>query len=149
MTVCNVDRGINVKFKFTQKEINEILSVSKAENLKYFKVLSEMPNLKYFDISYLLSQTELNDEKIEVLKEAQKIYNDEEFKANGQTRSDFMFRVASNLEYLNMDNLGIFKELVKCKNELYDFKNALLSPSEFLVPKERKLKIAFEHIYTD
>ena len=144
----NVNNGIKAGFRFTQKEIKEIVSVSKKENLKYFEVLAKMPNLKYFDISFLLSQTTLNDEKIEIIKEAQKIYNDEEFKANGQTQSDFIFRVAANLEYLNADNIGIFKELVKCKNELYDFKNALLDPVKYLVQNESKVGYAFEKIYT-
>ena len=142
------DNSIKTGFRFSQKEIKEIVSVSKKENLKYFEVLSKMPNLKYFDISFLLSQTNLNDEKIEIIKEAQKIYNDEEFKANGQTQSDFIFRVAANLDYLNADNIGIFKELVKCKNELYDFKDALLNPVKYLVHKETKVGYAFERIYT-
>ena len=107
-----------------------------------------MPNLKYFDISFLLSQTNLSDEKIEIIKEAQKIYNDEEFKANGQTQSDFIFRVAANLDYLNSDNINVFKELVKCKNELYDFKDALLNPVKYLVRNESKVGYAFERIYT-
>jgi len=145
----NVDKGVETGFKFSQKEINEILSVSKKENLKYFEVLAKIPNIKYFDISFLLSQTNLNDEKIEVIKEAQKIYNDREFQANGQTQSDFIFRVAANLEYLNMDNIEIFKELVKCKNELYDFKSALEAPSHFLVHKEKKVGFAFEHVCMD
>ena len=71
----NVNSGIKTGFRFTQKEIKEIVSVSKKENLKYFEVLAKMPNLKYFDISFLLSQTNLSDEKIEIIKEAQKIYN--------------------------------------------------------------------------
>ena len=122
--------------------------MTKKENLKYFEVLAKMPNLKYFDISFLLSQTNLSDEKIEIIKEAQKIYNDEEFKANGQTQSDFIFRVAANLDYLNSDNINVFKELVKCKNELYDFKDALLNPVKYLVRNESKVGYAFERIYT-
>lgn len=144
----NVNSGIKTGFRFTQKEIKEIVSVSKKENLKYFEVLAKMPNLKYFDISFLLSQTNLSDEKIEIIKEAQKIYNDEEFKANGQTQSDFIFRVAANLDYLNSDNINVFKELVKCKNELYDFKDALLNPVKYLVRNESKVGYAFERIYT-
>ena len=144
----NVNSGIKTGFRFTQKEIKEIVSVSKKENLKYFEVLAKMPNLKYFDISFLLSQTNLSDEKIEIIKEAQKIYNDEEFKANGQTQSDFIFRVAANLDYLNSDNINVFKELVKCKNELYDFKDALLNPVKYLVRNESKIGYAFERIYT-
>ena len=148
-SVGSVDNSIKTGFKFSQKEIKEIILIAKKENLKYFEVLSKMPNLKYFDISFLLSKTTLNDEKIEVIKEAQKIYNDEEFQANGQTCSDFIFRVAANLEYLNMGNIEVFKELVKCKNELYDFKNALSNPIEYLVHSEAKIGYAFEKIYTN
>lgn len=147
--VKSMDDTIKVNFRFSQKEITEIVAVSKKENLKYFEVLAKIPNLKYFDISFLLSQVSLDDYKIEIIKEAQKIYNDEEFKANGQTQSDFIFRVAANLEYLNMENIEVFKELVKCKNELYDFKSALENPVLHLVEKETKMGYAFEKIYTN
>ncbi len=144
----NYDNSIKTGFKFTQKEIKEIVSVSKKENLKYFEVLAKMPNLKYFDISFLLSQTNLNDDKIKIIEEASKLYNEEEFNANGQTRSDFIFRVGANLDYLNMENLEIFKELVKCKNELYDFKEVLTNPMEYLnFKQEKKVGYAFETIY--
>ncbi len=144
-----VEGSIKTGFRFSQKEIKEIVAVSRKENLKYFEVLSKMPNLKYFDISFLLSQTELNDERIAIIEEAQKLYNDEEFKANGQTRSDFIFRVAANFEYLNLDNIEVFKELVKCKNELYDFGFALQNPLDYLVQKEKKAGYAFQNVYTD
>lgn len=147
--VKSMDDTIKVNFRFSQKEITEIVAVSKKENLKYFEVLAKIPNLKYFDISFLLSQVSLDDYKIEIIKEAQKIYNDEEFKANGQTQSDFIFRVAANLEYLNLENIEVFKELVKCKNELYDFKSALENPVLHLVEKETKMGYAFEKIYTN
>lgn len=147
-TINSVDDSIKTGFKFNQKEIKEIVAVSKKENLKYFEVLAKIPNMKYFDISFLLSQTNLTDEKIEIIKEANKIYSDEEFRANGQTRSDFVFRVAANLDYLTLDNIEIFKELVKCKNELYDFKYALENPMQFLVEKETKVGYAFETICT-
>ncbi len=147
--IKNIDNGVKTGFRFSQKEVKEIVQVAKKENLKYFEVLAKMPALKYFDISFLLSKTTLDDEKILVLKEAQKIYNEDEFKANGQTQSDFIFRVAANLEYLNMENIAVFKELVKCKNELYDFKNALLNPVEYLVHNnEKRVGYAFENIYT-
>ena len=121
----HMDTTIKTGFKFSQEEVREIVSTSKPENLKYFETLAKMPNLKTFDISFLLSKTNLDDEKIEIIKKAQELYKEEEFQAHGQTCSDFIFRVGANLEYLNMNNIEIFKELVKCKNELYDFKKAL------------------------
>lgn len=142
----NFDSSIKTGFRFTQSEVNEMLQTSKKSNLKYFETLAKMPNLKSFDISYLLSQTDLTPEKIEIIKEAQKMFDEKEFTANGQTGSDFIFRVAANLEYLNMDNIELFKELVKCKNELYDFKNALQNPAGYLVKKESRVEFAFEHI---
>ena len=148
-TVKGVDNNIKTNFKYSQKEINEIMAICKKENMKYFEVLAKIPNLKYFDISFLLSEVELDDNKIELIKEAQKIYNDEEFSANGQTQSDFIFRVAANLDHLTMENIGVFKELVKCKNELYDFEKALKNPLEYMVKKETTLKYAFERIYTN
>ena len=116
-SINHMDTTIKTGFKFTQEEVKEIISTSKPENLKYFEVLAKMPNLKSFDISFLLSQTKLDDEKIEIIKKAQELYREEEFNAHGQTCSDFIFRVGANLEYLNMNNIEIFKELVKCKNE--------------------------------
>lgn len=146
-TLNGIDNNIKTGFKFTQKEIKEIISVSKKENLKYFETLAKMPNLKYFDISYLLSETNLDDNKIAIIEEAQKIYNDKEFKANGQTCSDFVFRVAANLDYINAGNIDLFKELVKCKNELYDFKEALEHPFDYMTKQEAQTRFAFERIY--
>ncbi|MCD8024496.1 MAG: hypothetical protein LUE64_03070 [Candidatus Gastranaerophilales bacterium] len=145
--LSDTENSIKLDFKFTQKEIYEIMAVSKKENIKYFETLSKMPNLKYFDISYLLSQVDLDEEKIELIEEAQKIYNEKEFIANGQTESDFVFRVAANLEYLNKENIELFKELVKCKNELYDFKYALQNPLKYMAKNETELKFAFVTVY--
>ena len=147
MQINNIDNGVKTKFRFSQKEMSEILSIAKKSNLKYFETLSKMQNLRYFDISYLLSQVELNDEKIQIIKKAQEMFNTEEFKLTGQTQSDFIFRVASNLDYLSLDNLEVFKEVAKCKNELYDFKNALQNPTSYLKTKEYKLNYAFEKVY--
>ena len=143
----NIENSIKNNFRFSQKEMSEILSIAKQNNLKYFKTLTKMQNLKYFDISYLLSQVDLNDEKIEIIKKAQEMFNSEEFKLNGQTQSDFIFRVAANLDYLSLDNLEVFKEVAKCKNEIYDFKNALQNPNSYLKRKEYKLNYAFEKVY--
>ena len=149
-TIKSVDKSVKSGFRFTQSEIAEIMSVSKKENLKYFETLSKMPNLKSFDICFLLSRIDLNDEKIEIIKEAQNIYNEQEFQENGQTKSDFIFRVAVNLGYLNLDNIQLFKELVKCKKEIYDFKEALENPMAFMaINKAKEPVYAFERIYTD
>ena len=146
----SVDNSVKSGFRFTQSESAEIMSVSKKENLKYFEVLSKMPNLKCFDICFLLSRIDLSDEKIEVIKKAQNIYNEQEFKDNEQTRSDFIFRVAVNLSYLNLDNIQLFKELVKCKKEIYDFKEALENPMAFMtINKAKEPVYAFERVYTD
>ena len=143
----HMDTTIKTGFKFSKEEVREIVSTSKPENLKYFETLAKMPNLKTFDISFLLSKTNLDDEKIEIIKKAQELYKEEEFQAHGQTCSDFIFRVGANLEYLNMNNIEIFKELVKCKNELYDFKKALQNPMHYLNHHEAKTGYAFERIY--
>lgn len=148
-TADAVDKSVEAGFRFTQREVKEILSISKKENLKYFETLAKMPNLKYFDIGFLLSQTNLDDNKIEIIKQAQEIYNDKEFQENGQTRSDFIFRVAANLDYLSLENIDLFKELVKCKNELYDFKAALNNPVDYMVKKEAGMSFAFQTICID
>ncbi len=148
-SINHMDTTIKTGFKFTQEEVKEIISTSKPENLKYFEVLAKMPNLKSFDISFLLSQTKLDDEKIEIIKKAQELYREEEFNAHGQTCSDFIFRVGANLEYLNMNNIEIFKELVKCKNELYDFKKALQNPMHYINHHEAKVGYAFQTVYVN
>ena len=56
-SINHMDTTIKTGFKFTQEEVKEIISTSKPENLKYFEVLAKMPNLKSFDISFLLSKT--------------------------------------------------------------------------------------------
>lgn len=145
----NIDNRVKSGFKFSQKEMAEIMSVCKKENLKYFERLAKMPNLKYFDISFLLSEVTLDDNKIAIIEQAQKIYNDKEFHANGQTKSDFIFRVAANLDHINLSNIETFKELVKCKNELYDFTNALEHPSQYMVKNEKVKEFAFEKILID
>lgn len=144
-----VDSSVKTGLRFSQKEMAEIISVCKKENLKYFERLSKMQNLRYFDISFLLSEVTLDDNKIEIIEKAQKLYNDEEFQANGQTQSDFIFRVAANLDYLNLENIEVFKELVKCKNEVYDFANILENPSRYLKIQNKNREFAFERVFID
>ena len=54
-----------------------------------------MPELTAFDVSYLLSSVSLSMEKIEILKKASSLYKEDEFKAQGQTFSDFVFRIGA------------------------------------------------------
>lgn len=147
--INGIDSSIKTGLRFSQKEMAEIISVCKKENLKYFERLSKMQNLRYFDISFLLSEVTLDDNKIEIIEKAQKLYNDEEFQANGQTQSDFIFRVAANLDYLSLENIEVFKELVKCKNEVYDFANILENPSRYLTIKNKNREFAFERVIVD
>ena len=78
------------------------------------------------------------------------MYNEKEFCALGQTFSDFIFRVSANINYLNESNLDIFKELVQCKNELYDFSNALKNPLRAMHKKSsNKLAYVFENVFVD
>ena len=75
------------------------------------------------------------------------MYNDEEFKAEGQTFSDFIFKVAANIELLNSANLELFKDLAKCKTNVYDFKNVLKNPSRYMQIKKDKAEFAFQRVF--
>ena len=148
--VFSADYSINSKFRFTQREINEIISNAKKSNLKYFEQLSKIKELSAFDVSFLMSNIELDNCKIQIIKHACSMYNEKEFCALGQTFSDFIFRVSANINYLNESNLDIFKELVQCKNELYDFSNALKNPLRAMHKKSsNKLAYVFENVFVD
>lgn len=150
LALSSCEYQINSKFRFSQSEINEILANSKKENLKYFDKLAMITQLSAFDVSFLMSSVELDDNKIEILKHACKMYNEKEFCALGQTFSDFIFRVSANINLLNESNLDVFKELVQCKNELYDFTNALKNPLKAKhKARSSKLAYAFQNVFAD
>lgn len=145
-----LENKLQTGFRFSQSEINEIISSAKKENVKYFETLARMSELTAFDVSYLLSSVELSEEKIQILKCASKLYDDKEFKAQGQTLSDFVFRIGANIDSLNMNNLQVFKELVQCKNELYDFSEALQNPIKYKnTNKCHKVAFAFENVFAE
>ena len=149
-TLFSTECKINSKFRFTQSEINEIISNANSKNLKYFEKLAQIKELSAFDVSFLLSSVELNDNKIAIIAHACKMYNEKEFNALGQTFSDFIFRVSANINLLNESNLDVFKELVQCKNELYDFTNALKNPIRAKSKKQNaKLAYAFQNVFVD
>ena len=63
------------------------------------------------------------------------------------TFSDFIFKVASNIELLNSSNIELFKDLAKCKSDVYDFKNVLRKPGKYLSAKNNELEFAFEKVF--
>ncbi len=148
--VFSTEYSIDSKFRFSQSEINEIISNAQKCNLKYFERLAKIKVLSAFDISFLMSDVKLDNYKLQIIEQACKMYNEKEFCALGQTFSDFIFRVSANITYLNDSNLDLFKELVQCKNELYDFSYALKNPLRVLHKKNcAKLSYAFENVFTD
>ena len=76
-----LENKMQTGFRFSQSEINEIISSAKKENLQYFESLARMPELTLFDVGYLMSSVNLTIEKIEILKKASSLYKEEEFKA--------------------------------------------------------------------
>lgn len=144
-----LENKMQTGFRFSQSEINEIISTSKKENLKFFESLAKMPELTAFDVSYLMSSVNLTEDKISILKKASSLYKEDEFKAQGQTFSDFVFRVGANIDNLNMENLEVFKDLVQCKNELYDFTKALQNPVKYKHLKKKELKFAFQNVFVE
>lgn len=148
--VFSTEAGINTKFRFSQSEINEILANANKENIKYFESLANIKELSAFDVSYLMSGEKLDERKIEIIKAACKMFDEKEFSALGQTFSDFVFRVSANINLLNESNLEIFKELVQCKNELYDFSKALKNPLKAKHARSRKTPAyAFENVFVN
>ncbi len=135
---CKIDK----KTRFSQKEINEILANAKQSNLKYFERLSKMNELNYFDVSYLMISVELDETNIALIENACTMFNENEFKGHGQTLSDFIFRVSANIAYLNEANLDVFKEIVQCKNEIYDFSTVMQNPI-----KAKAKKTCKEYVY--
>lgn len=144
-----LENKMQTGFRFSQSEINEILSSAKTENLQYFESLARMPELTLFDVGYLMSSVNLTIEKIAILKKASSLYKEEEFKAQGQTFSDFVFRIGANIDNLNMENLEVFKDLVQCKNELYDFSKALQNPIKYKHTKRKELQFAFQNVFVE
>jgi len=144
-----LENKMQTGFRFSQNEINEIISSAKKENLQYFEHLAKMPELTAFDVSYLMSSVDLSEEKIEILKKASSLYKEEEFKAQGQTFSDYVFRIGANIDNLNMENLEVFKDLVQCKNELYDFTKALHNPAKYKHFKKKEPCFAFQNVFVD
>lgn len=141
--------GINSNFRFSQSEINEILANAKKGNLKYFETLAKIQQLSFFDVSYLMLSVELDENKIALIVEASRMYDSKEFCAHGQTFSDFIFRVCANINLLSENNLDVFKELVRTKNELYDFTNALKNPARAQKMSNRKAAYVFQTVFVD
>jgi len=59
-TECN----INSAFRFSQNEMNEIVANAKKSNLQYLQSLSKIKGLSSFDVSYLMSNVDLDEHKI-------------------------------------------------------------------------------------
>ena len=144
-----LENKMQTGFRFSQSEINEIISSAKKENLQYFESLARMPELTLFDVGYLMSSVNLTIEKIEILKKASSLYKEEEFKAQGQTFSDFVFRIGANIDNLNMENLEVFKDLVQCKNELYDFTKALQNLIKYKHARKKEMRFAFQNVFVE
>lgn len=144
-----VENKIQTGCKFSQSELNEILRTAKGENVKFLMKLSQINKLSAFDISFLLSSANLNEEKIDTIKQAALMYNEKEFAQVGQSFSDFIFRVGANLDMLNCDNLSVFKELVNCKNEVYDFTEIMKKPTKQRKKKNKEFAYAFEKVLVD
>ena len=144
-----LENKMQTGFRFSQSEINEMISSARNENLQFFESLARMPELTAFDVSYLLSSVSLSMEKIEILKKASSLYKEDEFKAQGQTFSDFVFIIGANIDNLNMENLEVFKDLVQCKNELYDFSKALQNPIKCKQTRKKELQFAFQNVFIE
>ena len=127
-------------------EMHGILRHARASNVRFLEQLVAMRHLSAVEIGFLLSEIELDDEKIETIQKATEIYKEEDFVQHGQTFTDFIFRVCVNIDMLNCSNIEMFKELTNCKNEIYDFANAIKNPLKFRQRRKNKPAYAFEKI---
>ena len=143
-----IEGKIEIKSRFSTNEVNEILASARAENVPFMNTLMNINKLSAFDISLILSGNKLNLDKIEVIKKAVSLYSDEEFKAQGQTFSDFISKVCANLETLDMGNIDYFKEIAALRAEIYDFTNLLKKPMKNS-HKQASYQFAFERVLVD
>ncbi len=146
--ISNIENKITECQKFTAREMNEILQNARKENVQYFQSLSKIKKISAFDISFLLSSVKLDEKRVEIIKHAAEMYDEREFQGQGQTFSDFIFRVASNIELLSEQNLELFKDLAQNKNDVYDFSKILKNPAKYLEQnKTSELKFAFQRVF--
>ena len=143
-----IEGKLSSEMRFSASEINEILSSARKENVPFLNTLMSINKLSAFDVSLILSRNNLTSDKIEVIKKAVSLYSDEEFKAQGQTFSDFISRVCANLDSLDMGNIDYFKEIAVLKAEVYDFTNMLKKPVKNL-QRQKSYQFAFERILVD
>ncbi len=148
-TINHLEEKIEFNQRFSQSEINEILSNSKSENMRYLGDLLNIKNISAFDVSYILSLDNLNEEKISTIVQASKLYSSEEFTSQGQTFSDFISKVCANLDMLNSSNIDYFKELALLRNELYDFTALLKNPTQILQKVQHKENFGFVRVLVD
>ena len=140
-----IEGQVEEKSRFSSSEINEIMLSAKKENIPFLNTLMSINKLSAFDVTLILSRSNLSLDKIEVIKKAVSLYSDEEFRAQGQTFSDFISRVCANLEVLDMKNVDYFKEIAIIKSEIYDFTNLLKKPMRNL-QKQKRYEFAFERV---
>lgn len=48
-----------------------------------------------------------------------------------------------------MENLEVFKDLVQCKNELYDFTKALQNPIKYKHARKKEMRFAFQNVFVE
>lgn len=133
--------------RFSMREFKEILEISKTENRTFLKDVMAIKSLSFFDVSFLMSNVALTKQKIDTIKTAIGLWDANSFKAQGQTLSDFIFRVCANLDIVNSDNLDVFKELAKCKNDVYDFKNLMRNPQKYIKNEAKAPKFEFVTVF--
>jgi|GEM_PF-1410720 len=136
-------------YGFSRAELSNILRHAKSENVKFLGKLAEIPCLSAVEIGFLLAEVELDDGKIATIKKAAEIYSGAEFTQQGQTFADFIFRVCVNIDMLNCSNIEMFKELTQCKNEIYDFANALKNSGNPARKRRNKTVYAFERVHIE
>ena len=143
----DIENKMQYSARFSQNEINEMLQAARKENVEFLQELAKISKLTVFEITFLMNSATLTAEKIETIKTAVELYDEAEFMAAGQTLSDFVFRVSANLDALNASNIELFKDLVQCKSELYDFTEVLKRPmKQQAKARKREMSFAFERV---
>ena len=145
-----IEQNLNAESRFSKSQLNEIMQNTRKGNFQFLHSLLKINALSAFDLSYILSSIDLNEKKVNIIKHAVDMYKESEFSGQGQTISDYVFKVASNINLLTETNLDVFKELAQCKSDIYDFTKALKNPSRYIKKKEEsKAQFCFSTVLVE
>lgn len=144
--ISQVERNLSLNSRFSSSEILEMVQIAKKENLPFLQELVRIKGLTTLDISFLLMNVKLTKERIATIKEAILLYDEEKFKKMGQTFSDYIFKIVSNIEVLENESLSVINEIIQIKNDVYDLKKFFNRKTPLKRNPKRNSDFAFEKV---